>query len=215
MMRSSRVTPAPQHMAEALVALGTIAIDTARRLERAELLSLTDDLTGLPNRRHLRQALDEALATRTGEEHPVSLLIVDLDGFKTVNDRYGHPLGDRVLVEAGMRLRASTRRTDLAARVGGDEFAVLLPATGSRGAAAVASRLQRCIARRPFGGCEGVAIRLSASIGSATARSGLPSGVLIQAADDALYRVKRPRVDSHRGRGARARSVRRAREYRS
>lgn len=214
MMRSSRVTPAPQHMAEALVALGTIAIDTAQRLERAELLSLTDDLTGLPNRRHLRQTLDDTLATRTGDGRPVSLVIIDLDGFKTVNDCYGHPLGDRVLVEVGVRLRASTRRTDLAARMGGDEFAVLLPATGPRGAAAVASRLQRCIARRPFGGCEGVAIRLSASIGTATARVGLSPGALIQAADDALYGVKRRRVDAPRGRGSRARRMRRAKEYR-
>ena len=176
---------------------------------------MTDDLTGLPNRRHLRHALDGALTKVNGDGRPVSLLLIDLDRFKAVNDRYGHPLGDHLLVEAAARLRASTRRTDLAARVGGDEFAVLLPATGLRGAAAVAARLQRCIARDAFLRREGVAVRLSASIGTATARVGLPPCALIRAADDALYRAKRRHVGPDRvHHGWRAHRPRGAKEHR-
>ncbi|MYD72677.1 MAG: GGDEF domain-containing protein [Acidobacteria bacterium] len=193
MMRSAQSSPDPAFVARTAFALGAIALETARRLERAETLSLTDDLTGLPNGRLFRRAVGSALSLGAGGSGPVSLLLIDLDDFKSVNDRYGHPRGDRVLVETAALLRTGTRRSDLVARVGGDEFAVLLPATGRAGAAAVAARLHRQIGSHRFLGRARFAARVTASIGAVTTRAGLPAGAVVQMADDALYRAKHRR----------------------
>ena len=190
MMRSAQSSPDPVYVAETAAALGSIALDTARRLERAETLSRTDDATGLPNGRHFRQAVRLALSSVASTGGPVSLLMIDLDHFKCVNDRYGHPRGDQVLGEMAALLRGATRKTDLVARVGGDEFAVLLPATGRAGAAAVAARLHRHIGSHRFLRRERFASRVTVSIGTATARAGTSAGSFLQMADDALYRAK-------------------------
>ncbi len=192
-MRSAQLSPDPVHVANTAVALGAIALETARRLEQAEALSLTDELTRLPNDRQLRQAIESALSSAAATGGPVSLLLLDLDRFKSVNDRYGHPRGDQVLMETAALLRTGTRKTDLVARLGGDEFAVLLPATGRTGAAAVAARLHRRIGSCRFLRVERFAARVTVSIGAATASAGMSSGVLVQVADDALYRAKHRR----------------------
>ena len=128
-------------------------------------------------------------AIRTGR--PLSLLFVDLDGFKGINDRYGHLCGSRALVEAAERIRSGARETDIAARFGGDEFALILPDTGRDGAMLVARRVRERVAGQPFLAAEGIGYRLTASVGAATLcdQAGTPES-LLAAADTAMYRVK-------------------------
>lgn len=117
---------------------------TDRRLLEEELrkAALVDPLTGLANRRALSAALDDAQQTRARAGGDVGLLFLDLDGFKTINDKFGHEAGDRVLVETGSRLRAATRAVDRVCRVGGDEFAVLCaPVDGTEGLQELVARI--------------------------------------------------------------------------
>jgi diguanylate cyclase (GGDEF)-like protein len=168
-----------------------IAFDNARRIEQAERLAGTDDLTGLCNVRALTSTLrrEAARASRTGR--PLSVLVIDLDGFKQVNDRHGHLHGSRVLIEVAALLRASTREADVAARCGGDEFAVVLPDTGVDGAVSAGYRLRERIARHVFLQRARVRVRLTASVGVATAGGPAASAAaLLGQADEALYRAK-------------------------
>ena len=190
-------TMAPELGAELGRALETLlvpagfALDVALTLKRVEALSVTDDLTRLYNTRYLNTALrrETRLAHRAGR--PLSLLFIDLDGFKSINDSHGHLAGSRALIEAGTVVRLSTRETDIVARFGGDEFALVLPDTGAKGAVAVAERIRERIARHRFLAAEGLDIHLTASIGVATFpdMASTPDE-LVQAADAAMYRVK-------------------------
>jgi diguanylate cyclase (GGDEF)-like protein len=170
---------------------GAIALENALRVQRAEALSVTDDLTQLYNSRYLSQVLRRETKRATRSGRPLSLLFVDLDGFKSINDTHGHLFGSRALVEAASVIRASARETDMVARFGGDEFALILPDTGSEGAAAVGDRVRDRIAAFSFLRGDGLSIRLTVSVGVAT----LPDVAstadgLIQAADEAMYWVK-------------------------
>jgi diguanylate cyclase (GGDEF)-like protein len=168
-----------------------LALDTMLHLQRVEALSVTDDLTGLYNSRYLNQVLrrESKRASRSGR--PLSLLFIDLDGFKSVNDKHGHLCGSRALVEAAVVIRRCARETDVPARFGGDEFALVLPDTGSEGAVAVAERLRERIVAHPFLANEGLTIQLTASVGVATLPDVAASAEeLIKAADTAMYRVK-------------------------
>jgi diguanylate cyclase (GGDEF)-like protein len=175
----------------ALLEPAAIALENALLLQRAEALSVTDDLTRLYNSRFLNQALrrETKRASRGGK--PLSLLFIDLDGFKMVNDTHGHLHGSQALVEAAALIRGSARETDVVARFGGDEFAVVLPETTSEGAGAVAERVRARIAEHRFLAGEGLSVRLTVSVGVATfpdvARS---AEELLQAADRAMYQVK-------------------------
>jgi len=170
---------------------GAIALENALRVQRAEALSVTDDLTQLYNSRYLSQVLRRETKRASRSGRPLSLLFVDLDGFKSINDTHGHLFGSRALVEAASVIRASARETDMVARFGGDEFALILPDTGSEGAAAVGDRVRDRIAAFSFLRGDGLSIRLTVSVGVAT----LPDVAntadgLIQAADEAMYWVK-------------------------
>ena len=170
----------------------SLALDTTLHLRRAEDLSVTDDLTSLYNSRYLYQVLrrESKRASRSGR--PLSLLFLDLDGFKSVNDCHGHLCGSRALVEAASVIRGCARETDVAARFGGDEFAVVLPDTGSEGAVAVAERVRERIAAYSFlKASDGLNIHLTASVGVATLPDVAASAEkLIKAADTAMCRVK-------------------------
>ena len=126
------------------------ALDNALQLKRAEALSVTDDLTHLYNSRYLNQVLRRETKRASRSGRPLSLLFIDLDGFKSINDRHGHLCGSRALVEAAAVIRGSARETDVVARFGGDEFAMVLPDTGGEGAFAVGERVRERIAAHHF-----------------------------------------------------------------
>jgi diguanylate cyclase (GGDEF)-like protein len=169
----------------------SVALDNALLLKRAEALSVTDDLTQLYNTRYLNQVLHRETKRASRSGRPLSLLFIDLDGFKGINDNHGHLFGSRALVEAASVIRGSARETDVVARFGGDEFAVILPDTGSEGAYAVGERIRERIAEFQFLAEKGLNLRLTASVGVATLPDAADSAdELIHAADVAMYSVK-------------------------
>lgn len=168
-----------------------IALDNALAVQKAEALSVTDDLTRLYNSRFLNQVLRRETKRAVRSNRPLALLFIDLDGFKQVNDTHGHLAGSKTLVEVATILRGGARETDVVARYGGDEFALVLPETGREGALAVASRIRERLSNWRFLASLGVSVHLTASIGIATLPDVAASTEeLIRAADQAMYRVK-------------------------
>jgi diguanylate cyclase (GGDEF)-like protein len=162
--------------------LAAMAYDNARRREQLSKLALTDDLTGLPNRRHFQERLSAELARVGREGVPVSLLLLDVDDFKTVNDTHGHAAGDAVLRELAGVLREGVRTADVPCRSGGEEFAVVLPGADEHEARRCAERLLEAI--RDAGD-----IRVSAGVATAP-DDGRTVDVLFQLADDRLLAAK-------------------------
>ncbi len=160
----------------------TLGFLLGRKEDLLSQRAATDALTGLSNRRALDARLTEELARAARYGTPLSLLAIDVDGLKAINDRAGHQAGDAALRAVGRALRASCRRTDLAARTGGDEFAVLAPMTRAAEALELANRFRRTLAE--------VSTTPTISVGVADlALAGSP-GALPAAADRALYRAK-------------------------
>ena len=207
--------PSPQvpRLSESLLAtLGALlvpvafALDNALRLQRAEELSLTDDLTQLCNSRYLSQALRREGKRAARNRQPLSLLFIDLDGFKEINDLHGHLYGSRALVEAARIILDCSRETDVAARLGGDEFSIVLPDTGREGGLAVAARVLDRMRDHVFLEEEGISFRLTASVGVATMPDVASCAeALLQAADDAMYWVKEHGKDGVQFAGAASR----------
>lgn len=167
------------------------ALAAALRVERAEALTVSDDLTELFNARYLRQSLARELKRSHRTGRPLSLIFADLDRFKRINDVHGHLVGSRVLVETAALLRGASRETDVVARYGGDEFAVVLPDTGTDGALVVARRIRRAIGEHAFTVNDAATLRMTVSIGVATAGPDMtPADRLLAAADRAMYWVK-------------------------
>ena len=175
-----------------LVGQGAVAIENARLHRLIQKQAKTDSLTGLLNRREFEEQLGREVERGQRFATPVGLVVLDLDDFKLVNDRFGHLAGDAVLKAAALAIQGCTRDIDQAARWGGEEFAVILPHTDVEGAARLAERLRQAIAERPVVTADGRSIRVTASLGV----SSLPADAVTQveltaAADAAVYRAKR------------------------
>ena len=169
-----------------------LALARVRHLDRLQALAAIDDLTGLFNARHLQHTVERELSRLARTRRPLSLVFLDLDAFKRVNDRHGHLLGSLALVEVGHLLRACVRLTDTPVRYGGDEFVVVLPDTSRRDASGVARRIQQRVAAETFLSGRGVEVRLTVSVGVATlTRPTYAAADLIRTADEAMYWVKR------------------------
>lgn len=185
------LSPAVVETLLTLLEPAAIALDNALALQKAEALSVTDDLTRLYNPRYLNLVLRREAKRASRSGRPLSLLFIDMDGFKNVNTNHGHLMGSQALVEAGAIIRGSARETDVVARFGGDEFSVILPDTGRAGAVAVAERIRDRLRNFHFLASEGLSVHLTASIGVATLPDAAGSAEeLLRAADKAMYRVK-------------------------
>jgi diguanylate cyclase len=159
-------------------------------LARVRHVASHDPLTGLPNRNLLLDRLKQATLQAERQQKAVGVLVLDLDGFKQVNDKLGHPAGDELLQQVAARLTECTRGGDTVCRYGGDEFVIMLPEIGgSEDAEAVAQKIQaRLLAPYTIGSTE---VRVGAGVGTALFRSGQPdSAALIRDADFAMYRAK-------------------------
>jgi len=171
-----------------LLARARTLLDFKSYLDSCEEAAFTDHLTGLPNRRRFERQLEREVARTLRYGHPFSLLMIDIDNFKSVNDTYGHEMGDQVLIRMARILQEGTRGIDLAARIGGEEFAVILTETELPGGLEVAERLRQAVKAMQI-----------PKVGVVTASFGVaecPSSVhtsrdLLATADAALYEAKR------------------------
>jgi diguanylate cyclase (GGDEF)-like protein len=168
-----------------------IALDNALSFQRSEALSITDDLTGLSNSRYLKLVLRREVKRAVRSKKSLSVLFIDMDGFKEVNTLHSHLAGSEALLEAAEIIRGCGRETDVIARYGGDEFSLVLPDTPPEGAMAVAERIVTRIREFSFLQSKGLSMRLTASVGVATLPNVSGSAEdLLKAADLAMYKVK-------------------------
>jgi diguanylate cyclase (GGDEF)-like protein len=179
-----------RQLAEWLAAQAGIALENARLHDLVQRQAITDDLTGLVNRRRFLAVLDAEVDRAAQLGSGIGVVLIDLDDFKGVNDRFGHHSGDRVLAAFGSLLQEHIRDVDLAARLGGEEFALLLPEVEGRDAVSVAERLRRSLSERPIVSVDGNPLTSTASFGVAQYRQGDTGEDLLRLADDALYRAK-------------------------
>jgi len=182
---------------DALRMLEVIALQAGQAVLRAQLfdqterLATTDGLTGLLNHRAFQSRADEALAQARRYGRSCALLLTDVDHFKSVNDTYGHPIGDLVLKGVAQILREKARDTDLVARYGGEEFAVIMPETDGKGALVIAERIREAVQAKVFQ-TEVGPLQISISVGIAAApANGSQKQELIDLADQCLYFAKR------------------------
>lgn len=200
----NQVSRDPQHFSpevatdllEHLAAVTAICLDSSLNRERLKQDGLTDPLTGVANRRFFERRLGEEVERWSRRREPLICMMVDIDHFKQVNDRYGHSAGDSVLQHVAGYLGRGLRGVDVLARYGGEEFVLLLPNTSARQGMKIAERLRRSIAEQPLEGAAAEAIAVTVSIGIAClkprqAPRDAPAGEwLFEQADRALYAAK-------------------------
>jgi diguanylate cyclase (GGDEF)-like protein len=172
-----------------------IAMDITERKAAEEVirkLAFYDRMTGLPNRRMMEDRLGQLIALAKREERKLSLLFIDLDKFKAVNDQHGHEAGDWLLAQVASRMRSVLRESDTASRIGGDEFVILLPDAGNAEDAVVVAEKIRLILEQPFVMDNGVTLFISSSIG-VVIYPDLADNLrdLLRYGDEAMYRAKR------------------------
>ena len=177
--------------AVSLASHAVVALDNARLHRIVERQALMDGLTGLANRRQCEESLTDELARVDRFGGSLAIVVADLDWFKDVNDRYGHPAGDSLLRDFASLLRETLRDVDLAGRWGGEEFLLILPGTDLAGGAQVAERVRAALATRLVVTVEGTAIPVTASFGVAAVPPARTAAEVFAAADAALYEAKR------------------------
>jgi diguanylate cyclase (GGDEF)-like protein len=171
----------------------SVAIENVLLHQETQQLSITDGLTGVWNRRYLELSLRKEIERASRFSRPLSVLLVDIDRFKRVNDRFGHQRGDEILVEITRRLIGSIRtQIDFVSRYGGEEFVLVLPETPGDGATVVAEKVRSTVRAEPFAGEGDPALQVTVSVGVASYPiDGLSAEDLLRAADQAMYRAKR------------------------
>ena len=186
-----------QFFLQSLSDYASIAIENARAVERIQELTITDDCTGFYNARHLYKTLETEVYRSARFNYEFTVVFIDLDHFKQVNDTHGHLIGSQLLAEIGYLIKAQLRLIDYAFRYGGDEFVVLLPQTGKDAALVVAKRLRDSLRTSMFCREEGLNINVRASMGVATYPhdAKTPHDVIRQA-DEMMYLVKNTSRDN-------------------
>jgi diguanylate cyclase (GGDEF)-like protein len=178
-----------------LFLISRLAGSLSKAYNTIEKMSITDDLTQVFNRRHFHARLDEEIARALRYGHPMSLLMMDIDHFKTINDRYGHQTGDDVLKAISALFRSNTRSADIVTRYGGEEFVVLLPETEKETARVTADKLRAAIERQAFTSPDRSPIHVTASFGVASLHmtdqnTADMADRMVKMADDAMYQAK-------------------------
>jgi diguanylate cyclase (GGDEF)-like protein len=176
---------------EALADFAAIALENARHVKRIHELTITDDCTSLFNARHMEFVLETEIYRSQRYGFEFSVVFIDLDHFKRVNDTHGHLIGSKLLADVGQVVKAACRRIDFAFRYGGDEFVIVLPQSSKENAFVVARRLHKLIGETTWLSAEGLNIHFTASIGVASYPSDAKTKVeLLHLADEAMYMVK-------------------------
>jgi diguanylate cyclase (GGDEF)-like protein len=193
----SKFTQPELFFLQALCDYAAIAIENARWVEKIQELTITDDCTGLYNARHLYKTLETEVYRSSRFGYEFSILFIDLDHFKAVNDTHGHLIGSKLLAEIGYLVKAQLRLIDFAFRYGGDEFVVLLPQTSKDQALVVAKRLREALRDSTFCRDEGLNLNIRASIGLATyPHDARTAHDVIRQADGMMYMVKNSTRDN-------------------
>src|SRR4051812_15216579 len=174
-----------------------IAIENARWVEKIQELTITDDCTGLYNARHLYKTLETEVYRSARFGHEFSVIFIDLDHFKSVNDTHGHLVGSKLLAEVGYLIKSHLRLIDYAFRYGGDEFVILLPQTSKEAALIVARRLLEVMRVSEFMATEGLKLNVRCSMGLATyPEDAKIAHEIIRQADEMMYSVKNTTRDN-------------------
>src|SRR5262250_1906763 len=181
----------------ALCDYAAIAIDNARAVEKIQELTITDDCTGLYNARHLYKTLESEVYRSARFGYEFSVVFLDLDHFKHVNDTHGHLVGSKLLQEIGFKIKSQLRLIDYAFRYGGDEFVILLPQTDKHSALVVAKRIQDMMRKTIFLSEDGLNLNVRCSMGLATYPEDAKSSLeIIRQADEMMYMVKNSTRDN-------------------